>query len=139
MLDGDDLFDFADELEQHRDLIATVAGLCTQVLGSDVELNTEMVEWVVELLYGRPSLSQLARRILVKGCAGREQEVGAEWAGAAMKMVAEKKVHAELWRVLWRDVALMRSDVRDQIIEGLWQDAEHVDGIFPVLAAFFSE
>jgi hypothetical protein len=55
MLDGGGLFDFADEPERHRDLVVTVAGLCTQVLGGDLDLSAEMAE----RLYGPPTLSQL--------------------------------------------------------------------------------
>jgi hypothetical protein len=139
LTDGGDLFDFTDATQHtERSHIFASENLCTQMLKGDAQLAADVVEWIVEMIYARPNLTALARRIIVK-CGRGEQNVVAAWAAGIRRVIVEKKVHPEMWKVLWRDIALMPPDIRSNIIGTVWDSDPQFAGIFPAVAAFFSE
>jgi hypothetical protein len=138
LLEGGDLFDFIDA-KPHTDKSQIFAGenLCTQILRGDAELGPDVVQWIVELLYARPNLTTLARRIIVK-CGRGVRDVVAAWAAGIRRLVVDKKVHPDMWKVLWRDLALMPPDITSDIIGTVWEGEPQFAGIFPAVSAFFS-
>jgi hypothetical protein len=91
------------------------------------EVDDEVVNELVALMYGDPAVSVFCRLLLVK-LKGLGDLVTALWVDAMERVVVEEKVHPKLVDIFWRDFALIPENRRREMEPVVWEKLGALDG-----------
>jgi hypothetical protein len=136
--DAATVFDFADGGARGRKGFAAIADQIVQVFVMDAEkVDVSVIDVLVKKLYTCPEFARPARALLAKACRGNKDEA-AVWGAALREIVVAGHVDDSLWRDVWRDLALLPEEVREDVAGVIWGAIHKCDGRFSVVAAFLT-
>jgi hypothetical protein len=69
---------------------------------------------------------------------GGRKEVEELWCEVLRNVIADKKVHADLWNLVWRDFELFNGKCQKRLSEVLWGEREFIGSVDSFVAAFHS-
>jgi len=131
------VFDFVDHRsEKPADGMLALLCSCSHAISADgPEMDDEVVSAIVRIMYARPAVATLCRRIIAKGVRDRERVLPL-WVREIQRCIAGEDVSAESWQLLWRDVALLPMGLKDEVMATMWQSAPQFSGVWTVVSAF---
>jgi hypothetical protein len=121
MTSGRDLRDFVDDMyancQTESDLIATM------ISGGEfryAESDRDEVVKLVELLYERPDMSAVCRRIILKAYGG-SSDLERLWAEGIRRVCEGGRLNRCLVDTLWCDYSILSDDAKDHVGVSIWQ------------------
>lgn len=136
LTDANNVFEWT--IDEDRDELCDVRKCIPWLISdtsADVDENT--LERLIRVIYTHPSGSQNARSMVCALVHDRDAAI-LVWSRVLKSVIVERKIHRDLWTLVWRDIALLPVDMQADIGTCIWENDPVVGGPFSVVAAFFS-
>jgi hypothetical protein len=129
------LFDFEDKPLRFSSLEYRLCGLIAECITGNVMLEADYLKRLIELMYCVPEMSSVARSVLIRISEGRK-EMERLWCEGLLGVIEGKKVHANLWNLVWRDYELFDPIFQRRLAEVLWGEQQFLGSVDSFIAAF---
>jgi hypothetical protein len=123
--DGKSLLDFADDENSGKctsELEFILVSLSAAPIRQGGEAYRQAAIALLKLMYRRPDLAAVCRRVVLKAFAGSES-LEADWAQAIGQACKDGAVHEDAARTLWRDYSLLGPELQHQLGDVVWNGA----------------
>jgi hypothetical protein len=122
-LAGTSLRDFLDDsrVSSPNETVALIVQISGAEFWYDERDRPEVVK-LLTVMYGKPEIANVCRRMVLKAC-GEREDLDRIWAEAIRTVCENKDVDPEMIELLWRDYALLGDEAREIVGDSIWSFA----------------